>query len=108
VKATFSVLLIGSITITIIIVVFYLEEIGVSAPSPSYATDRLGYEIQELGTSLVSNPLSSNDHIRNNGAVSANTTIAVLPNSSTVVYETEAFVVPSTVKTRMLMPFRQT
>ncbi len=99
-KATLSVLLIGSsITISIIILVSYLEEVGASAPSPSNATDILGYEIQEPGIFLVSNPSSSNDHISNGGAVSANATTAILPNSSTVVYETEAFVVPSTVKT---------
>ena len=59
VKVTLSALLSGSITTTIIIIlVFYLEEIGVSAPSPSYATDSLGYEIQELGTFLVSSASS--------------------------------------------------
>jgi hypothetical protein len=91
----------GSIIIVIIIFVFYLAEIGVSTPSPSYATNSLGYEIQELATFLVSD-LSSN--VNNNsssssGAFSANTTMAILPNSSAVVYETEAFIAPPTVNT---------
>ncbi len=102
-KVTLSALLGGSITTTIIILVFYLAEIGVSAPSPSYATHSLGYEIQELATFLVSNPSSSNNNnssSSSSGAISADTTMAILlPNSSTVVYETEAFVVPPTVKT---------
>jgi hypothetical protein len=101
-KVTLCSLLRGSITTaaTIIILVFYLAEIGVSSPSPSYATDSLGYEIQELATFLVSNPSSSyNDNNSSSGAISANTTMAISSNSSTVVYETEAFVVPQTVKT---------
>ena len=99
-KITLSALLSGSITTTIIIFVFYLAEIGVSAPSPSYATDSLGYEIQELATFLLSDPSSSSSNDNSSGsAVSANTTLAILPNSSTAVYETEAFVAPSTVKT---------
>jgi hypothetical protein len=100
-KVTLSALLSGSITTTIIIIlVFYLAEIGVSAPSPSYATHSLGYEIQELATFLVSNPSSSNDNNSSSSAISADTTMAILlPNSSTVVYETEAFVVPQTVET---------
>src|SRR5919106_6124820 len=104
-KVTLSALLGGSITtITIIILVFYLAEIGVSAPSPSHATHSLGYEIQELATFLVSNPSLSNNNNNNSSssssAISADTTMAILlPNSSTVVYETEAFVVPPTVKT---------
>jgi hypothetical protein len=100
-KVTLSALLNGSIlATTIIILVFDLAEIGVSAPSPSYATDSLGYEIQqELATFLVSNPSSSNDNSGSGGAISANTTMAILPSSSTIVYETEAFVVPPTVKT---------
>src|ERR671919_1977806 len=100
-KVTLCSLLRGSITTaaTIIILVFYLAEIGVSSPSPSYATDSLGYEIQELATFLVSNPSSSSNDNSSGNAVSANTTLAILPNSSTAVYETEAFVAPSTVKT---------
>ena len=100
-KVTLSAPLSGSITtiIIIIVLVFYLAEIGVSAPSRSYATDSLGYEIQELATFLVSNPPSSNDNSSSSITISANITMAVLPNSSTVVYETEAFVVPPTVKT---------
>src|SRR5215211_2427279 len=103
-KVTLCSLLSGSITTAatiIIILVFYLAEIGVSAPSPSYATDSLGYEIQELATFLVSNPSSSSNdnNSSSSGAISANTTMAISSNSSTVVYETEAFVVPQTVKT---------
>ena len=101
-KVNLSALLSGSIanttTTIIIILVFYLAEIGVSAPSRSYATDSLGYEIQELATFLVSN-LSSNDN-DSSSAISANTTMAILShNSSTVVYETEAFIAPPTLKT---------
>ena len=108
-KVTLCSLLSGSITTaaTIIILVFYLAEIGVSAPSPSYATDSLGYEIQELATFLVSNPSSSSNDNNNSssssGAISANTTMAISSNSSTVVYETEAFVVPPTVKTFVII-----
>jgi hypothetical protein len=89
-KAALPALLCGSVIIVLLI--YYLTEIGVSTPSPSYATDSLGYEIQELAN------LSSND---NNGssAISANTTMAILSNSSTIVYETEAFIAPPAVKT---------
>ena len=92
-KAALPALLCGSVIIVIIVLlIYYLAEIGVSAPSPSYATDSLGYEIQDLAN------LSSND---NNGssAISANTTMATLSNSSTIVYETEAFIAPPAVKT---------
>jgi hypothetical protein len=102
-KVTLFAPLIGSITTAILIIlVFYLAEIGVSAPSPSYATHSLGHEIQELATFPISNPSSSNGNNNSSSsssAISANTMMAILPNSSTVVYETEAFVVPSTVKT---------
>jgi hypothetical protein len=94
-KAALPALLAGSVIIVIIILlIFHLGEIGVSAPS--YATDSLGYEIQELVTFPVSN-LSSDDN--SSSAISVNTTMAILPNSSTVVYETEAFIAPPTVKT---------
>src|ERR671910_513812 len=92
-KAALPALLCGSVIIVIIVLlIYYLAEMGVSAPSPSYATDSLGYEIQDLAN------LSSND---NNGssAISANTTMATLSNSSTIVYETEAFIAPPAVKT---------
>ena len=100
-KVTLSAPLSGSITTIIIVLVFYLAEIGVSAHSPSYATHSLGYEIQELATFLVSNPSSSSNDNNNSSssAISADTMMAILANSSTVVYETEAFVVPQTVKT---------
>src|SRR5688500_4024086 len=98
-KVTLPALPGGSIIIIIVFIfVFYLAEIGVSTPSRSYATDSLDNEIQEPATFPVTN-LSSND---NNGssAISANTTMAILlPNSSTVVYETEAYIAPPTLKT---------
>ena len=88
------------IIILILILVLYLAEIGVSVPSPSYAMDGLGYEIRKLATFPVSNPWPSNDNNSGNSdAVSANTTMTILPNSSKAVYETEVFVVPPTVKT---------
>jgi hypothetical protein len=98
-KVTLPALLGGSsITVIVFIFVFYLAEIGVSAPSRSYATDSLDNEIQEPATFLVTN-LSSNDN-KGSSAISANTTMAILsPNSSTVVYETEAFIAPPTLKT---------
>jgi hypothetical protein len=94
-KVALPALLCGSVIIVIIVLlIYYLVEIGVSAPSPSYAMDSLGYEIQGLAN------LSSNDNnISSNSAVSTNTTMAILSNSSTVVYETEAFIAPPTVKT---------
>jgi hypothetical protein len=104
VKKNLSALLSSGIIITsaatIIILVLYLEEMGVSAPSPSYAMDGSGYEIQKLVTFPVSNPWPYNDNnSSNSGAISANTTMTILPNSSKAVYETEAFVAPPTVKT---------
>ena len=89
-KAALPALLGGSVIIVLLI--YYLVEIGVSAPSPSYATDSLGYEIQELAN------LSSNDN-SSNSAISANTTMAILSNSSTVIHETETFIASPTVKT---------
>ena len=60
----------------------------------------MGYEIKELATFPVPNPWPSNDNNSSNSdAVSANTTITILPNSSKAVYETEVFVAPPTVKT---------
>ncbi|HJU34594.1 MAG TPA: hypothetical protein VJ695_05695 [Nitrososphaera sp.] len=91
--ATLPVLLGGSVIITILFIL-YLAEIGVVVPtiSPSYATHGSHYEIQQL-----SDVLPADD---NNSATSVkNTTMALLPNSSTFVYETEAFVAPPTVKT---------
>ena len=93
-------IIISTAIILILLLVLYLGEIGISTPSPSYATDGLGYEIRELATSPVSNPWPSNDNnSSNSGAISANTTMTILPNSSKAVYETEAFVAPPTVKT---------
>ncbi|MDQ3806540.1 MAG: hypothetical protein M3298_00070, partial [Thermoproteota archaeon] len=80
------------------IILFYLIEIAALAPSPSYATNGVDYIIQELATFLVSNPSSYDDH-NNSSAISANITMAPLSNSSKVVYETEAFVAPPTLKT---------
>ena len=94
-KVALPALLCGSVIIVIIVLlIYYLVEIGVSAPSPSYATDSLGYEIQGLAN------LSSNDNNNSSSsAVSTNTMMALLSNSSTVVHETEAFIAPPTVKT---------
>ena len=87
----------GSFIIIIIIVLlflFYLAEIGVSASSSSHGTFSLGYGIKELEY------LSFKDDRGSSGeAVPANTTMALLPNSSNAVYETESFVAPPTVKT---------
>ena len=84
----------GSVVVVIIIIVliiFCLIEIGISTLSTSYATPSLGYGITNL---------SSDDHIGSSGdAVSANTTATLLPNSSAIVYETEAFIAPPAVKT---------
>jgi hypothetical protein len=93
-------IIISTAIIILLLLVLYLGEIGISTPSPSYATDSLGYEIRELATFPVSNPWPSNDNnSSNSGAISANTTMTILPNSSKAVYETEAFVAPPTVKT---------
>jgi hypothetical protein len=90
-----------SITFIIFILVFGLAEMGASTPSHSYATNSSGYEILGLATFLKSN-LSSNDNSNsgsNSNAILANTTMAILPNSSASVYETEAFIAPPTVNT---------
>lgn len=87
----------GSFIIIIIILLFlfYLAEIGVSSSSSSsHGTFSLGYGIKELEY------LSFKDDRGSSGeAVPANTTMALLPNSSNAVYETESFVAPPTVKT---------
>src|SRR5918997_1310984 len=79
--------------VSLLLPLYYLAEIGVSALSPSYATPSLGYEIKELEN------LSSSDDSGNDDALSANTTMGLLPNTSTIVYETETLVTPSIVKT---------
>ena len=83
----------SSVIIILLLVLYYLAEIGVSALSPSYATPSLGYEIKEPEN------LSSSDDSGNDDALSANTTMGLLPNVSTIVHETETFVTPSIVKT---------
>jgi hypothetical protein len=80
------------IIIIIMLLLFYLTEISVYAISPSYTTPGLSYGIKELAF-LSSRDDSSSD------AVSANTTMTLSPDSSTIVYETEVFVAPPTVKT---------
>ncbi len=60
----------------------------------SYATHTLSYETQQLAAVNTSNRWS----IHNN-TISANTTMALLQNSSTIVYETEEFIVPPSAKT---------
>ena len=88
----------GSFIIIIIIIVllfvFYLAEIGVSAVASSHGTFSLDYGIKELEY------LSFKDDRDSSGeAVPANITMALSPNSSNAVYETETFVAPPTVKT---------
>src|SRR3712207_2612465 len=75
----------SSFVIIIVLLLFYLTEISVSALSPSYTTASLSYGIKELAF------LSSRDD-GSSDAVSANTTMTLSPDSSTIVYETEAFV----------------
>ena len=83
----------SSVIIILLLLLYYLAEIGVSALYHSYATPSLGYEIKELEN------LSSSDDSGNDDALSANTTMGLLPNTSTIVYETETLVTPSIVKT---------
>ncbi|MDQ4100803.1 MAG: hypothetical protein M3115_01265, partial [Thermoproteota archaeon] len=78
---------------TIILLSSYLAALPVSAPSSSYGVPSLGYGIQELTY------LSSNDGSGSGDAVLSNTTAALSSNSSTIVYETEAFIAPPSVKT---------
>jgi len=81
----------------------YLTEVSASEYlssifAPSYAKHSLSYEIQQQpATFSVSNLWSNNNN--NSNTNSANTTMALFPNSSTIVYETEEFIVPSSVKT---------
>ncbi len=83
----------SSVIIILLLLLYYLAEIGVSALSPSYATPSLDYGINEQ------EDLSSNEDIGNEEALSANTTMGLLPNTSTIVHETETLVTPSIVKT---------
>ena len=87
----------------LIITVSYLTEVSPSEYlssifAPTYAKHSLNYEIQQPATLSVSNLRSTNDN-NNNNIISANTTMAPLPNPSTIVYETEEFRVPSSAKT---------
>jgi hypothetical protein len=85
----------------VIIIASYLTDVSAlehlsSIFAPSYANHSLSYEIQQLATFSVLNLWTTNN---NNNTISANTTMALMPNSSTMVYETEEFIVPSSVKT---------
>src|ERR687892_325289 len=97
-KVALSALLGGSTTAAIgllLLLAFYPPQISASTASASFTTDRLGYEIQELATFPISNLLYDNS----SSEISADRTTAILANSSTFVYETEAFIAPPTVKT---------
>ncbi len=83
----------SSSLVTIVLLLFFLPEISTSTLSPSYAIPSFGYGIKELAF------LSSHDDSSTSNAVSASTTTALLPNSSTIVYETEVFIAPPVVKT---------
>jgi hypothetical protein len=72
----------------VIIIASYLTEVSAlehlsSIFAPSYANHSLSYEIQQPATFSVSNLWSNNN---NNNTISANTTMAIMPNSSTMVY----------------------
>jgi hypothetical protein len=89
------------VAIIIIIIVSYLTELSASEYlsfifATSYSKHNLDYGIQQPTTFSVSN-LSST--ATNNNTIPANMTTALLLNSSTIVYETEEFIVPSSVKT---------
>lgn len=79
--------------VTIVLLLFFLPEISTFALSPSYAIPSFGYGVKELAF------LSSHDDSSTSNAVSASTTTALLPNTSTIVYETEVFIAPPVVKT---------
>jgi hypothetical protein len=87
------------VSFIIILLLSYLAAITVSALSSSSSSSSssgipsLDYGIRELTF------LSSNDDSSSDGAVLANTTTALSSNSSTIVYETEAFIAPRSVKT---------
>ena len=92
--------LLVAIIIIIIITVSYLTELSASEYvsfifATSYPEHNLGHGIQQPTTFSVSNLSSAT----NNNTISANMTTALLLNSSTIVYETEEFIVPSSVKT---------
>lgn len=83
----------SSSLVTIVLLLFVLSEISTFALSPSYAIPSFGYGIKELAF------LSSHDDSSTINAVSASTTTALLPNSSTIVYEAEVFIAPPVIKT---------
>src|SRR5919108_4082631 len=92
--------LLVAIIIIIIITVSYITELSASEYvsfifATSYPEHNLGHGIQRPTTFSVSNLSSAT----NNNTISANMTTALLLNSSTIVYETEEFIVPSSVKT---------
>jgi hypothetical protein len=79
-----------SFVILLLILLFLVAEMGVFAPSLSYATNfSSGYGTEEL-TDLSSH----NDSGSSNYAVTTNTTMALLSNSSSIVHETEVFIAP--------------
>jgi hypothetical protein len=82
-----------SVSFIIILLLSYLAAITVSALSSSSGIPSLDYGIREQTF------LSSNDDISSDDAVLANTTTALSSNPSTIVYETEAFIAPRSVKT---------
>ena len=87
-----------SFVIPLLILLFFVAEMSVFVLSPSYATNfSSGYGTEEL-TDLSSH----NDSGSSNYAVTTNTTMALLSNSSSIVHETEVFIAPSTVKTFVL------
>jgi hypothetical protein len=84
--------------VIIIMIASYLTEVSASEYlssifAPSYANHSLSYEIQQPATRGISNLWYTN-----NNTIFANTT-TLLPNSSTIVHETEEFTVPSSAKT---------
>ena len=99
--AALTTLLVG----IIMIIVSYLTEVSVSEYLssifvPSYAKHSfLGYEIQQQPATFSVSNLSSTVTNNNNNTISPNTTAGLLPNSSTTVYGTEGFIVPSGVET---------
>ncbi len=82
------------VIVILLLIVFYLADISGSHLSRSYAIPSFDYGTVELA--FLS---SHNDSGSSRNAVSANTTMALSSNSSTIVYETEVFIAPPTVKT---------
>ncbi|HEX2106233.1 MAG TPA: hypothetical protein VHF28_00745 [Nitrososphaera sp.] len=87
-----------SVSFIIILLLFYLAGITVSALSSSSSSSSSGIPSLDYGIRELTF-LSSNDDSSSDDAVLANTTTALSSNSSTIVYETEAFIAPRSVKT---------